>query len=190
MLGLERGGHYFRVCDPGWRNPLDTSFARARGGRWNPPGLFGALYLNATILVAAANARLSFSGEIASLYDLQPAQRPDLLQVTVSKARFVDAVTRTGLRSLRLPSSYPIGVPHARCQRIAKRAFDEGEPSGVAYRSNAEATPSSFIGEELAVFDRASALVRKKARLTFSEWYPTEAERRGSTPRRDGRDLA
>ena len=34
-----------RVVDPDWADPLDASFSRSGGGRWNPPGAFAALYL-------------------------------------------------------------------------------------------------------------------------------------------------
>jgi RES domain-containing protein len=138
------GGTYYRVCDPGWTDPLDTSFAKKSGGRWNPPGVFGAIYLNKTRDVAAANARRQFEGEIATLYDLQPNQQPDLVTVMVDEA------------SLRLPASYPVGVVHERCHEIAELAYTDENIAGVACRSNAEATETSIVGEELAVFDRSS----------------------------------
>ena len=174
MRAVTRGGIYYRICDPAWKHPLDTSYARRAGGRWNPPDQFGALYLNATAEVAAANARRNFGGEIATLYDLQPAQRPNLVVARVSESCFVDVVTPEGLRSLRLPASYPIDVTHKKCQAIAKRAYDASKFDGMACRSNADATKTSFLGEELAVFDRAIALVRQERRLAFARWYPTE----------------
>ncbi|HMD03481.1 MAG TPA: RES domain-containing protein [Candidatus Baltobacteraceae bacterium] len=176
MRGIERGGIYYRVCDPTWKNPLDTDYAKRAGGRWNPPGEFGALYLNATIAVAAANARRNFEGEIATLYDLQPEQRPDLVTVDVGEALFVDVVTPQGIRSLRLPASFPESVSHERCHVIGRRAYESRRFNGIAYRSNAEATATSFVGEELAVFDRSTALVRKRRRSAFARWYPTERE--------------
>jgi RES domain-containing protein len=173
---IKRGGHYYRVCDPTWQDPLDTSYAKRRGGRWNPPGVFGALYLNATIEVAAANARRNFAGEIATLFDLQVNQRPDLVVVAVSESPFLDIITPEGLRLLRLPASYPIAVSHKRCQGIAKRAYCAKNLDGVACRSNAEATSTSLIGEELAVFDRSAGAVRQERRVPFAQWYPTEFE--------------
>jgi RES domain-containing protein len=164
---LNRSGRYFRVCDPSWDDPLDTQYSKRFGGRWNAPEEFGALYLCATILVAAANARLNYENEIATLYDLLPEQRPDLQCVQIRPSAFVDVVTAEGLRAIHLPSSYPQGISWARCQAIARRAYAQHE-NGVAYRS------AVTVGEELAVFDSASALVRRRERLPFREWYPVE----------------
>ena len=165
------------MCDPSWKHPLDTSFAKRFGARWNPPGAFGALYLNATVAVAAANARRNFEGEIATLYDLRPQQQPVLVEVAVTESEFVDVVTATGLRALRLPASYPIGVPHRRCQNIAVRAYDTSNIAGIACRSNADATANSYLGEELAIFDRSVHLARERRRMTFHRWYPTESSK-------------
>jgi hypothetical protein len=43
---------WLRVAGPGWIHPLDPGFARHHGGRWNPPGSFPTLYLNADPVVA------------------------------------------------------------------------------------------------------------------------------------------
>ena len=155
------------MCDPSWKHPLDTRFAKRFGARWNPPGAFGALYLNATVEVAAANARRNFAGEIATVYDLRPEQRPNLVE---------DAVTAAGLRTLRLPASYPLGVSHRRCQNIARRAYD-AKMAGIACRSDTNATTTSYTGEELAIFDRFSQRARQRRRLRFAAWYPTESKR-------------
>ncbi len=175
MRRVERGGPYFRVCDPSWANPLDTSFAKRYGGRWNRAGSFGVLYLCATIAVAAGNARRAYEGEIATLFDLRPEFRPDLQVVTVAPIRVVDAVTMDGLRSLRLPLAYPIGATWSRCRAVGERAYASGE-SGIACRS-ADATDRTNVvidGEELVVFDRAAGCVTRRERLPFARWYPLE----------------
>jgi RES domain-containing protein len=180
MRHVERGGLYFRVCDPSWADPLDTSFAKRHGGRWNPPGAFGVLYLCATIAVAAGNARRVYEGEIATLFDLLPEQRPDLQVTQVDSMRVVDAATEAGLRSLHLPRTYPIGVPWQPCQVIGQRAYRNKE-NGIACRS-ADATDRTKIvveGEELVVFDRAVRYVTRMERLRFAQWYPVEV---GDTP--------
>lgn len=151
-------------------NPLDTSFAKALGGRWNPSGAFGALYLCATVAVAAANARHQFAGRAIKLFDLQPVARPQLVAVNVPRQAFVDAITAEGVEALELPQEFPFGVPWPPCQAIARNAYDDGLP-GVAARSNAEATATSWIGEELAAFDTMSAL-NEESREPFEEWYP------------------
>ena len=38
-LLVTRGGVYVRVADPDWDDPLSGEFAKARGGRWNAPGV-------------------------------------------------------------------------------------------------------------------------------------------------------
>jgi RES domain-containing protein len=180
MRHVERGGLHFRVCDPSWKDPLDTSFAKSHGGRWNPPGSFGVLYLCATISVAAGNARRAYDGEIATLFDLLPEQRPGLQVVTITPTRVVDAVTDAGLRSLRLPLDYPIGASWRRCQAIGKRAYERGE-NGIACRS-ADApgrTNIAIEGEELVIVDRAVRYVTRLERVPFAQWYPVDV---GETP--------
>jgi RES domain-containing protein len=175
MRYVERGALHFRVCDPSWSDPLDPTYAKTHGGRWNPAGTFGVLYLCATISVAAGNARRAYEGEIATLFDLRPEHRPDLQVVTVTPIRVVDAVTDAGLRSLRLPAAYPAGASWARCQAIGKRAYEHGE-NGIACRSADAATrPNAPVeGEELVVFDRAVRSVRRLERVPFAQWYPLE----------------
>lgn len=177
MRHVERGGLHFRVCDPSWTDPLDTAFSKHHGGRWNAPGAFGVLYLNATIAVAAGNARRAYEGEIATLFDLLPEQRPDLQLVTVSPIRVVDAVTDAGLRSLRLLASYPAGATWTACRRIGARAHAANE-TGIACRT-ADATKRNreiIEGEELVVFDTALHAVGRAERVPFAQWYPVEVE--------------
>jgi len=168
---LERSGAYARICDPAWADPLDTSYAAKYGGRWNAAGSFGVLYTNATIAVAAANARRNFEREIATVFDLRPEFRPDLQYVEVRAAPFVDAVTDAGVRALRLPRTFPFRVAHAPCQRIGARSHARRD-NGIASRSSAEATPTTVVGEELAVFDIAIGLVTRRERVRFDRWYP------------------
>jgi RES domain-containing protein len=161
-------------------DPLDTTFAKSLGGRWNPAGSFGVLYLCATIAVAAGNARRAYEGEIATLFDLLPEQRPDLQVAVVAPIRVVDAATDAGLRSLHLPLTYRLGVPWEPCRVIGQRAYRSGE-NGIACRS-ADATDRTSIvveGEELVVFDRAVRNVARLERLPFAQWYPVEV---GETP--------
>jgi len=175
MRHVERGGLHFRVCDPSWADPLDRSFAKSHGGRWNPPGSFGVLYLCSTIAVAAGNARRAYEGEIATLFDLLPERRPDLQLAAVTPLRVVDAATDAGLQSLHLPLTYPIGVPWGPCQVIGQRAHRLRE-NGIACRSADATERTSMIieGEELVVFDRAVRHVTRSDRLAFARWYPVE----------------
>ena len=58
MRHLRRGGPYLRVADTGWRRPLAREYSLVAGGRWNAPGSFGVVYLNATPAVARAQVRI------------------------------------------------------------------------------------------------------------------------------------
>lgn len=168
---LRRGGTHYRVCDPSWKNPADISFSLRYGGRWNQPGEFGTLYLNADIAVATANARRSIAsvfGNAVALTDIRPERRPDLQLFTVTPSAFVDAVTPGGIDALGLPTVYPHGCEHDACRAIARVLYAAGEP-GIAARS--AAYPE---GEELALFDSHLTLARRKrgGRRSFADWYP------------------
>ncbi len=171
MRVVERGGTYLRVAKPEWSDPLDTSFSKMTRGRWNPPAEFGALYLNRTLEVAAANARWQHRGRAIGLFDLRPNRRPILVSIEVPSSRVLDVVTTSGLRALRLPLTYPYGIGYERCQPIGNRARNSGLP-GVACRSSAESTAMRWLGEELAWFDRTTPLSENAPRLPFKLWYP------------------
>jgi RES domain-containing protein len=170
---VRRGGTYYRVCDPSWPDASDTSFSKTSGGRWNPPDRpgrpgFGALYLNATLAVARANARrhvlASFGAAIDDLVD--DDHRPELQQYEVAESDFVDAVTPVAVAALGLAPSYPSAIPHPPCQGIAEEAYAQGE-HGIVPRS--AVSPGD---EELVIFDRAvHALAAKTARVKFTSWY-------------------
>ena len=165
-----RGGPYHRVIAPGWHDPSDSSYSKERGGRWNPAGEFGALYLNATIKVAAANARARHAGRAIKLFDLLPEARPQLVTFEISRVRVLDACTSLGLSMIGFAHNFPYGVGWAPCQAIAREAR-AADLSGVASRSSAEVTETASVGEELAVFERLD-VGRPSARLPFQEWYP------------------
>jgi RES domain-containing protein len=172
MRHTEREGTYVRVVDPGWADPLDASFSRTNGGRWNPPGSFAALYLCRDVETARANARRLLEGQPFTFDDILPERLPALVETTVPRARYVDAVSTRGLASLDLPATYPLDgrgqtVAHARCQPIGAAAWEAGEP-GVACRSAAPGAP--YASEELALFDRGGRL-RRGRRQRFERWY-------------------
>jgi hypothetical protein len=160
------------VADPSWTDPLDISFAATTGGRWNPPGSFGVLYLNASIETARANVERLFVGLPYGPEDLDPSAAPILLDLNLSVEGYVDALTDTGLTRLRLPSTYPYDstgrvVEPGVCQPIGQAAFDDAEP-GIACRS---AAPSA-AGEELAWFALSARDLPSLAQTrSFDEWY-------------------
>ncbi len=168
-----RGGLLYRVADPLWTQPLETSHSAATGGRWNPPNSFGVLYLNATLDVARGNVARLHVGLPYGPEDLDPDAAPVLIDVDVPAERYVDASTRAGLTSLGLPASYPDDgtgrvVSRADCQPIGLRLFTEGELGLVCRGAASLPTP----GEELAWFDLAGRtrprLIRRR---TFEDWF-------------------
>ena len=173
MRHLRRGGvPYFRVADARWSDPLDTSYALASGGRWNPAGSFGVLYLNASRAVARANVARRLEGQPYGPEDLAGGSAPVLVELTVPRSLYVDALSARGLASLGLPATYrvhPNGrrVSWSRCQPLGRRAWDAGEP-GIACWS--AAMRRSAKGEELALFDRGG-LPAATAIHGFDSWF-------------------
>lgn len=172
MKGTYRSGRHYRVFHPDWTNPLDTSYSKQYGGRWNPSGEFGALYLNATLEVAAANARHQHRGRVIGLFDLKPDRRPHLCTVNIQRSLLLDVVNNDALTDLKLPATYPDGIDHSTCRAIGKRAYAELRLRGIACRSAAECSATHWLGEEVAWFDRSPALTESAPRLTFEKWYP------------------
>jgi RES domain-containing protein len=161
-----RGGAYNRLAEPAWADPLDTSDARERGGRWNAPGTYGVLYLNGSPAVARAQARHKLAGQPYGIEDLAESEQHDLVDVEVSEGDYLDCVTDAGLEAVGLPATYPLAVGHADCRPVGAAARDAGRP-GVACRS--VAAPAE--GEELAVFDTAAAPVVMTGRRAFADWF-------------------
>ena len=170
MQRITRSGRYYRVCDPTWADPSDTTYSHKRGGRWNPPGEFGALYLCATIGVAKANARrhiASLFGNAVSLFDLQPAHQPDLQHYELAPAPYADIVSPAGIADVGLPAAFPAGVLHGQCWDVGRNAYALFDLNGIAALSAVLPTE-----EELAVFDRSVAkLAAKQGRQTFVTWF-------------------
>lgn len=171
MRHVERGGHYLRIAESGWRDPLSGKHSRESGGRWNAPGGFEVVYLNATVEVARAQVRRKLEPRGIFPEDLDLDQGPDLIHTEVPKQSYVDACTERGLVSRGLPPSYPLDgggedIPHSTCQSIGQKAWDAGE-AGIACRSAASAPEK---GEELAYFSRDRKLSVKQ-REPFARWY-------------------
>ena len=173
MSRIVRGGRYVRVADPLWSDPLDPAYAKDAGGRWNPPGAFGVLYLCADVATARANVARLLAGQPFTADDLEPSTAPVLVEVDLPGEAYADAVTPRGLRELGLPASYPRDsrgrpVPHARCQPIGARLYADGSP-GVAARS---AAPGAAGREELAWFALPDRLPPRRGTIrAFADWY-------------------
>jgi hypothetical protein len=171
---IRRGGSYNRLAEPFWADPLDTSYSRERGGRWNRPGSFGVLYLNRDLRMARLQVQHKLRGHPYGVEDLDESEQHDLISVEVAERNWLDCVTVPGLEAVGLPPTYPRHrngrpVRHADCQPIGQAAFDDGRP-GIACRS--AATGVSPTDEELGVFDRdVDASVQMTDRHPFAEWF-------------------
>ncbi|NQV07543.1 RES family NAD+ phosphorylase [bacterium] len=171
---LPDGHRWLRVADPGWGDPVDTSHASARGGRWNPPGSFRVLYCNEDIVTARLNTQAFLAGWPYEADDLRDAAAPVLVAVTLPRnQRVADLHSPSGLRSMGLPPTYPLDgsgdlIDHDRCQPVGSDAYAHGL-RGVRCRS--ARTPRG-AGRELAWFP---ATARSRARIEsvtpFSDWY-------------------
>jgi hypothetical protein len=116
-----------------------------------------------------------FESNEATVFDLRPERRPELLEVELSEVDSADAVSGEGLASLGLPAGYPFGVSHELCQAVGQRVYDEESTAGIACRSAAGCVgPGDSPGEELALFERATGALRSGVRRTFAEWFPEE----------------
>jgi len=171
---IRRGGSYNRLAEPFWADPLDTSYSRQHGGRWNPPGSFGVLYLNRDLRVARLQVQHKLRGHPYGVEDLDESEQHDLVSVEVAERDWLDCFTIPGLEAVGLPPSYPRHanarpVRHVDCRPIGAAAFQDGRP-GIACRS--AATGASPTDEELAVFDRGPDTdVRMTGRQPFADWF-------------------
>lgn len=157
-----------------WRDPLDPTYARDRGGRWNPPESFPVLYLNGDV----ATARMQIDRMLAD----SPVRMDDLdddafvlVSVTLPRDQVsTDAATPPGLASLGLPATYPSEasgrpVPRAICQTIGSDVHAEGL-RGVWCRS---ACTDDGRGRELAWFPataRSQAKPMWRKPLPLGKW--------------------
>jgi RES domain-containing protein len=171
---IRREGSYNRLAEPSWADPLDAAYSARDGGRWNPPGGFGVLYLNRDVRVARLQVLHKLRGQPYAVEDLDEAEQHDLVSVEIAARNWLDCVTDSGLEVVGLPVTYPRhpnnrGVRHATCQQVGQAAFDDGKP-GVACRS--AAIDALQTDEELAIFDReVSSSVRMSGRQSFADWF-------------------
>jgi hypothetical protein len=171
---VRRGGAYNRLAEPAWTDPLDTSYSKARGGRWNPPGAFGALYLNRDVRVARLRVEHALADQPYGVEDLDEAELHDLVELEVPDQAWLDCVSDSGLAAVGLPASYPrhpggSPVEHPECRPVGQAAFNRGLP-GLACRSAAHGATAA--DEELAVFARAGApTVTMTGRRAFADWF-------------------
>ena len=178
MESLERGGAYLRCASPSWSDPFDGSYSMRFGGRWNGPGTFPVVYLNANRETAKANARRlltkGFNSVFVSAEDLDPSELPTLIATIVLDEQYIDIVSDGGCAAAGLPTTYPLDangqeIAHSSCQPIGAAAWAEGD-LGIACRSAAPGATSD--GEELAYFDRPGRKLEAVGEpIPFDDWY-------------------
>jgi len=150
---LPDGHTWLRVAKTSWIDPLNTTYAAHRGGRWNPPHSHATLYLNEDIATARSQLPRMLDGYPATPEDLD-GDAFVLIRATLPSGQVVaDAASDEGLKALGLPSSYPNHsngrpVRHATCQPIGAEVAAQGL-RGVRARSAATGDAS---GRELAWF--------------------------------------
>ena len=147
-----RGGVYYRVANPDWVDPFDTSYSLAMGGRWNVKGEFGACYLSCDIPTAQANAwqmlQRKFRPMPYSLDDLRDHQRPVLYSSYDASGKTID---------------------WTKCQSIGRIAYLKRMPA-LAARSAAAGAPGG--SEELAWLLAGDHALRPSGPArSFDEWF-------------------
>lgn len=165
---------WVRICEAGWDDPLDPTFARQRGGRWNPPGSWRTLYLNEDVVTARLNLDRFIAGWPYEPEDLDDAAGPHLAVATLPRNQTVADIHRPeGVAAAGLPSTYPVDdagrpVSHATCRQVGERVHAAGL-RGVRCRS--AQTPNG-AGRELAWFPAtARSRAHLRSRLAFTEWF-------------------
>lgn len=171
---LADGHMWLRIADRAWADPLDPTFAKAHGQRWNRPGSFPVLYLNEDLVTAKLNLRLFIAGWPFEPEDLRDDTGPCLVSARLPRAqRVADVHTPAGVTAVGLPASFPLDadgrlIGHEVCQPIGVDVHARGL-RGVRCRS---ARAPDGAGRELAWFTATS---RSRARLEgvapFETWF-------------------
>lgn len=158
------------MADPRWTHPLEPSFAAATGGRWNPPGSFPVLYLNADVGTARLQIDRLVEGQPFTADDLADDAYVLVAATLPRRQTCADAVSPAGLEALGLPPSYPLDasgelVDRGVCQPIGSKVL-EAKLRGVWCISSASPVRA---GRELAWFP---ASARSRARPIWTEGRP------------------
>lgn len=171
---LPDGHTWLRIADPRWSDPLDPGSAARRGGRWNPPDSFPALYLNEDVVTARMNLRRFAREWPYAPEDLRSDTAPVLVSARLPRLqRVADVHSAFGVGSVGLPHTYPLDgagrlIPHEVCQPIGADVHDRAL-RGVRCRS----APSPLgAGRELAWFPATNrSRARRLATAPFETWF-------------------
>ncbi len=167
----------YRVVGRACENPLDPSHTQRRShpGAWNTPE-FAALYCCCSEWVARAVARDVFRRAGVDLTDLQPAFRPQLVEISWA-GEVIDLVSEGGIDAAGFPEGYPAGLTPDQMRRAAARWRAAGA-LGLVCRSPAlhrfgfqEWTGAHHRWSELVIFPAnsatAPALLRRRDDLDW-----------------------
>jgi hypothetical protein len=165
---------WHRICEAGWDDPLDPTFAQVRGGRWNPPGSWRTLYLNEDVVTARLNLELFIAGWPYEPEDLDDETGPHLVVATLPRDQTVaDVHSPDGVAAVGLPAGYPLDaagepVPHRTCQQVGVEV-DAAGLRGIRCRS---AQAPHGAGREVAWYPATSrSRGHLVARRSFAEWF-------------------
>lgn len=152
-VALPDGRVWLRVADPAWAQPLDPSFARRAGGRWNAPGSYNTLYMNADVVTARLQLERLCAGTPVTIDDLDDEAYVLIAATLPTAKRAADAISGEGLAALSLPMRYPLdeqgrAVPWQTCQTVGAHIREAGF-QGVWSRS---ACTDDGRGREVAWF--------------------------------------
>lgn len=176
---LPDGRLWLRVASPEWDQPLDPSFAKTTGGRWNPANSFPILYLNANVVTARLQIERMLEGTASTPDDLADDAYVLVAARLPLNQSAADAVTDEGLNALNLPASYPLDdlsvpIPHSVCQPIGAALHALASVQGVWCRS---ACSEDGRGRELAWFAQGqggSATAAWSDPLSYRHWRYAE----------------
>lgn len=171
---LADGHPWLRICEATWEDPLDDTFARDRGGRWNPPGSWRTLYLNEDVVTARLNLDRFVADWPYEPEDLEAERGPHLAVATLPRDQtVVDVHSPDGVAAVGLPPTYPLDptgdlVDHDRCRAVGEEVRTAGA-RGIRCRS---ARAPHGAGRELAWFPATSrSRARLVRRMPFTEWF-------------------
>lgn len=165
------GRVWLRITRPHSADPFDRSFAKRRGGRWNPQESWPTLYLNHDLATVHAQVRHLFAGRGIEPDDLDDDAPIRLAAATLpGRQRAADVVSDRGVAAVGLPTSYPLDegggqVPHDTTQAVGVEVHRAGL-RGVLCRS------AAGLGRAFAWFpaDRSRARPVWSSPLAFGTW--------------------
>ena len=170
---LPDGTLWVRVTRPHHDDPYDPTWAQRRGGRWNPPGSFATLYVNADVATARRQIVRLLEDTVVEPDDLT-GDAYELVGAYLPGSQVAaDVVTDGGVAAAGLPPTYPADaegrrVAHEVCQPISVEAYEAGL-DGVHCRS---AATLDGDGRELAWWprDRRAVPAADGRRVPYGRW--------------------